>query len=245
MVSSVTTFGIFVTLDAMYVEGLVHITELGGDYFRFDETRQELRGERSGIRYAIGTRVRVQVSRVDLDGRRIDFRLIRDGEDGLVQPSRGARSGGKDDNRGRRDGRETRSEGSYSDKWSRRDAKANRAQRNSTPATPSLQPGAKQSRKAAKKAMLKEVNLAALEAEYAAKLAPTKQVVPAVDQEPVNVAPAAPAKPRKAASKKKVPALLKADVPVQAAKKPAQKAGPKPVKTVKPAAKTSKRKTVP
>jgi ribonuclease R len=81
VVSSATGFGLFVTLDAMYVEGLVHITELGGEYFRFDEARQELRGERTGIRYAIGTRVRVQVSRVDLDGRKIDFRLVRDGEE--------------------------------------------------------------------------------------------------------------------------------------------------------------------
>jgi ribonuclease R len=81
VVSSATGFGLFVTLDAMYVEGLVHITELGGEYFRFDEARQELRGERSGIRYAIGTRVRVQVSRVDLDGRKIDFRLVRDDEE--------------------------------------------------------------------------------------------------------------------------------------------------------------------
>jgi len=80
-VSAVTGFGLFVTLDALYVEGLVHITELGGEYFRFDEVRQELRGERSGIRYAIGARVRVQVSRVDLDGRRIDFRMVREGED--------------------------------------------------------------------------------------------------------------------------------------------------------------------
>ena len=91
LVSSVTSFGIFVTLDAMYVEGLVHITELGGDYFKFDEIRQELRGERSGIRYAIGTRVQVQVSRVDLDGRRIDFRLVTDGE---LTPTRGADRGG-------------------------------------------------------------------------------------------------------------------------------------------------------
>jgi ribonuclease R len=80
VVSSVTSFGIFVTLDAMYVEGLVHITELGGEYFRFDELRQELRGERTGMRYALGSRVKVQVSRVDLDGRRIDFRLLVDGE---------------------------------------------------------------------------------------------------------------------------------------------------------------------
>ncbi|MBZ8140570.1 ribonuclease R [Rubrivivax gelatinosus] len=79
-VSAVTAFGLFVTLDPLYVEGLVHITELGGEYFRFDETRQELRGERTGVRYAIGTRVQVQVSRVDLDGRRIDFRMVREGE---------------------------------------------------------------------------------------------------------------------------------------------------------------------
>ena len=77
-VSAVTTFGVFVTLDAMFVEGLIHITELGGDYFKFDEVRQELRGERTGIRYAIGARVRVQVSRVDLDGRKIDFRWVQD-----------------------------------------------------------------------------------------------------------------------------------------------------------------------
>ncbi|WP_119354531.1 ribonuclease R, partial [Azohydromonas sediminis] len=95
-VSAVTSFGLFVTLDALYVDGLVHITELGGEYFRFDEARQELRGERTGIRYGVGTRVRVQVSRVDLDGRKIDFRLVREGEDerllarGRVASERGA-----------------------------------------------------------------------------------------------------------------------------------------------------------
>ncbi|MEO7390718.1 MAG: ribonuclease R [Ramlibacter sp.] len=85
IVTAATSFGIFVTLDQMYVEGLVHITELGGEYFKFDESRQELRGERTGIRYAIGTRVRVQVSRVDLDGRKIDFRLVREGEELLAR----------------------------------------------------------------------------------------------------------------------------------------------------------------
>src|SRR5689334_15434217 len=83
-VTAATSFGIFVTLDALYVEGLVHITELGGEYFKFDEARQELRGERTGIRYAIGTRLRVQVSRVDLDGRKIDFRLVREDEELLL-----------------------------------------------------------------------------------------------------------------------------------------------------------------
>jgi ribonuclease R len=84
-VSAVTSFGLFVQLDALYVEGLVHITELGGEYYRFDEVRQELRGERSGVRYTVGARVRVQVIRVDLDGRKIDFRMVR--EVGEERPS--------------------------------------------------------------------------------------------------------------------------------------------------------------
>jgi ribonuclease R len=83
-VSAVTSFGLFVTLDGLYVEGLIHITELGGEYFRFDEARQELRGERSGLRYVVGSRVRVQVSRVDLDGRKIDFRMVHEGEDSAL-----------------------------------------------------------------------------------------------------------------------------------------------------------------
>jgi len=101
VVSAATSFGIFVTLDSLYVEGLVHITELGGEYFRFDELRQELRGERTGIRYAIGSRVQVQVSRVDLDGRKIDFRLVHAGDDlvpralrdkGVSLPAEGGRA---------------------------------------------------------------------------------------------------------------------------------------------------------
>ncbi len=80
-VSSVTSFGLFVQLDGLYVEGLVHITELGGEYYRFDEVRQELRGERSGVKYIVGSRVRVQVSRVDLDGRKIDFRMVHEGDE--------------------------------------------------------------------------------------------------------------------------------------------------------------------
>ena len=98
-VSGVTAFGVFVTLDAMYVEGLIHITELGGDYFKFDETRQELRGERTGIRYNVGARVRVQVSRVDLDGRKIDFRWVQeDGSPALDKPLRGKKSPSGDGN---------------------------------------------------------------------------------------------------------------------------------------------------
>ena len=87
-VSAVTSFGLFLTLDELHVEGLVRITELGGEYFRFDELRQELRGERTGIRHAIGSRLRVQVSRVDLDARRIDFVLARESQDLLARALR-------------------------------------------------------------------------------------------------------------------------------------------------------------
>jgi ribonuclease R len=75
-ISGVTPFGIFVQLDALYIEGLVHVTELGADYFQYDEARHELRGERTGIRYQLTDRVMVQVSRVDLDARKIDLRLV-------------------------------------------------------------------------------------------------------------------------------------------------------------------------
>ncbi len=78
-VTTATSFGLFVQLDGLFVEGLIHITELGGEYFRFDEARQELRGERTGVRYGAGARLRVQVSRVDLDTRKIDFRIVREG----------------------------------------------------------------------------------------------------------------------------------------------------------------------
>ncbi|HJW56848.1 MAG TPA: ribonuclease R [Burkholderiaceae bacterium] len=77
-ISGVTTFGIFVQLDALFIEGLVHVTELGADYFQYDDARHELRGERTGIRYQLTDRVTVQVSRVDLDARKIDLRLVNE-----------------------------------------------------------------------------------------------------------------------------------------------------------------------
>jgi len=77
-ISGVAPFGIFVQLDTLYIEGLVHVTELGADYFQYDEMRHELRGERTGIRYQLTDRVTVQVSRVDLDARKIDLRLVNE-----------------------------------------------------------------------------------------------------------------------------------------------------------------------
>lgn len=74
-VSSVVPFGLFVALDNVFVEGLVHISDLGHDYFHFDEKQHVLVGERTGARYRLADRVRVQLVRVDLDTRKIDFRL--------------------------------------------------------------------------------------------------------------------------------------------------------------------------
>jgi ribonuclease R len=74
-VSGVTAFGAFIALDDLYVEGLLHISELGKDYFHFDAIKHELMGERTKQRYRLGDRVRVKVVRVDLDTTKIDFVL--------------------------------------------------------------------------------------------------------------------------------------------------------------------------
>jgi ribonuclease R len=78
-VTGVANFGLFIQLENLFVEGMVHVTELGGDYFQYDEARQELRGERTGIRYRLGDRMHVLVSRVDLDARKIEFSLVKSG----------------------------------------------------------------------------------------------------------------------------------------------------------------------
>ncbi|MFZ9997590.1 MAG: S1 RNA-binding domain-containing protein [Burkholderiaceae bacterium] len=75
-VTGVAPFGLFVTLDALYVEGLIHVSELGAEYFQHNDIVHELRGERTGRRFRLYDPVNVQVSRVDLDARRIEFRLI-------------------------------------------------------------------------------------------------------------------------------------------------------------------------
>jgi ribonuclease R len=79
-VSAVVPFGVFVVLDDLFVEGLVHVSELGSEYFTFNEPMHELRGERTGMRYRLADRVTVQVARVDLEARRIEFRLVREQE---------------------------------------------------------------------------------------------------------------------------------------------------------------------
>ena len=74
-ISGVTGFGVFVALDDIYAEGLVHVSDLGKDYFHFDAARHQMLGERTGRRFRLGDRVRVKVARANLDTARIDFVL--------------------------------------------------------------------------------------------------------------------------------------------------------------------------
>ena len=75
-IAGVTAFGVFVALDGVYVEGLIHVTELGNDYFNYDKARHEMLGERTGVRFRLGDRLTVKVARVDLETSKIDFTLI-------------------------------------------------------------------------------------------------------------------------------------------------------------------------
>jgi len=72
-ITGVVPFGLFVTLDDYFVDGLVHISELGRDYFQFDAARHMLLGERTGKRYRLADRMTVKLVRVDLETRKIDF----------------------------------------------------------------------------------------------------------------------------------------------------------------------------
>ena len=77
IISAVTGFGFFVELAEIYVEGLVHISNLGQDYFHFDPTSHQLKGERSNVNFRLGDSVKVKVVRVDLDEKKIDFELVK------------------------------------------------------------------------------------------------------------------------------------------------------------------------
>jgi ribonuclease R len=76
VISAVTGFGFFVELSDLYVEGLVHVTSLGQDFFKFDPTSHQLKGERSGVHYRLGDSVNVIVASVNLDDKKIDFDLL-------------------------------------------------------------------------------------------------------------------------------------------------------------------------
>jgi ribonuclease R len=89
LITSVTSFGIFVQLDEIHVDGLVHITALDNDYYHFDPIGHRLAGERTGTVYRLGDRLRIQVAAVNLDDRKIDFVLAPP----AVEETRAAGSG--------------------------------------------------------------------------------------------------------------------------------------------------------
>ncbi len=91
MITAVTGFGVFVELDNIYVEGLVHITELAKDYYHFDPIRHQLVGERTGRSYKLTDKVMVKVARVDLEDKKIDFILADDSGGTEVPPRKQAK----------------------------------------------------------------------------------------------------------------------------------------------------------
>ena len=76
VIASVTGFGFFVRLDELFIDGLVHVSSLDNDYYRFDRVGQRLIGESGGQTYRLGDRVEVKVEAVNMDDRKIDFSLI-------------------------------------------------------------------------------------------------------------------------------------------------------------------------
>lgn len=92
-ITGVTSFGFFVELPELLIEGLVHVSTLGNDLYRFEEKQHTLRGQRSGTAYRIGDRVRVRVDAVSRSTRRIDFSLpsVRREKRPAAKPANGGR----------------------------------------------------------------------------------------------------------------------------------------------------------
>ena len=142
-ITGVAPFGIFVTLDSLYVEGMVHVSELGSDYFQYNESGHELLGERTGVRFRLTDPIDVQISRVDLESRRIDFRLIGKAASGPAALEAKAQRGAKPERRGKKAApapspavKKVRAERQAAKKGSK-SAPASRSARKNKPAGPS------------------------------------------------------------------------------------------------------------
>ena len=77
VITAVTDFGLFVTLSDLYVDGMIHISQLGDDYFVYDASLQRLTGQHQGQVFALGDSVSIKVAAVHLEERKIDFILIK------------------------------------------------------------------------------------------------------------------------------------------------------------------------
>jgi ribonuclease R len=105
IVSGVTSFGLFVELQGIYVEGLVHVTSLSNDYYHFDPVKHCLVGERTRQVYSLADKVNVRVVRVDLDEKRIDFDLANRYDEEGGRKHRGAKQPGKSKHEARKTGK--------------------------------------------------------------------------------------------------------------------------------------------
>lgn len=76
VITGVTNFGVFVQITELMTDGLVHVTSLANDYYKYDAGSQKLVGERSGHTYSLGEEMRIRVERVDMETRKIDFRPV-------------------------------------------------------------------------------------------------------------------------------------------------------------------------
>lgn len=95
VVTGVTNFGLFVQLKELMVDGLVHVTSLPNDYYHYDAGRQQMVGERTGRTFALGEALRVRVQRVDMETRRIDFRLADLAHEAPDEQPRRSKRGGR------------------------------------------------------------------------------------------------------------------------------------------------------
>ena len=86
VISTVTNFGLFVRLQELHIEGLIHISSLGQDYYQYDEKRLRLVGENSGVKYHVGDLLSVKVAAVNLDEKKID--LVLAGDNSLLKKSK-------------------------------------------------------------------------------------------------------------------------------------------------------------
>ena len=84
-ITGVAGFGLFILLDELFVEGMVHVTQLPPDYWVFSEQQHTLIGERTHQAFRLADKVQVKVVRVDLDARRIDFALVGTAPVGRIQ----------------------------------------------------------------------------------------------------------------------------------------------------------------
>jgi len=160
VISGVKEFGVFVQLDEIFVDGLVHVTGLGSDYYRYDPVNFQLVGDRSGRRFRLGDRIHIVVSKVDLDMARIDFELAKnqteqysENEGGHLKQTRSPKRAAEDSKRRNKQKSESTRQ---KDKKSKKGKKKKKAVKTSDEAKSSQSKSKKKPAKRGKKVRIKK-----------------------------------------------------------------------------------------